>query len=109
MSIQDIIFSVGSVIFILALIPSIRSAAKPALASSLMTGSILAVFAITYLTFSHPLYFAAATTAGTALCWYILAWQKWHSKADINFVTIDYEDENTRSKFYSEIQHESSV
>lgn len=72
---QDIVLSVGGYIFILALLPSILGDDKPALSSSLMTGSILGVFAAVYA--SLGLTSSAISTALLALAWLFLAWQKW--------------------------------
>ncbi len=74
MSWQDIVFSIGQWIFIIALIPLIFSKDKPALSSSLMTGTVLAVFAFTYSTLS--LWTASASTVLSAGAWFILATQK---------------------------------
>jgi len=72
--IQDFILTVGSLVFVAALIPSILHKDKPALATSLMTGGVLVVFAGVYISLS--LWFSAVTTFMTALCWFILAGQK---------------------------------
>lgn len=74
MNIHDLIFATGSVVFIIALIPSILGVHKPAASSSLITGIVLTVFGFTYLTIDYA--FAAATTFITALCWYILLVQR---------------------------------
>ena len=71
---QDIVLSVGSWIFTIALIPSVLSKDKPALSSSLMTATVLTVYVAVYLTLS--LWMAAASTALVAAMWYILAVQK---------------------------------
>lgn len=49
---QDWVFAIGSLIFAAALIPSVRGQDKPALSTSLTTGSVLIIFALTYLTLS---------------------------------------------------------
>lgn len=69
----DFIFTAGSLVFIAALLPSVFGPNKPALASSLLTGTVLLVFAVTYLTISLP--FSAATTAITSSLWFVLAIQ----------------------------------
>ena len=74
MSWQDIVFSIGQWIFIVALIPLLFSTDKPALSSSLMTGTVLAVFAFTYSTLS--LWTASVSTVLSAGAWFILAIQK---------------------------------
>jgi hypothetical protein len=70
---QDFVLSAGALLFIVALVPTILSKHKPALSSCIMTGSILSVFALVYVTLH--LWYAAATTAGTAVTWAILAAQ----------------------------------
>ena len=47
---QDIVLSVGAWIFFIALIPSIKSRDKPAIMTSLPTGIVLVIFALTYAT-----------------------------------------------------------
>ena len=74
---QDIILSVGSWIFAVALIPSVVSKDKPALSSSLMTGSVLGVYAVTYVSLS--LWVAAASTVLVAGMWFTLAVQKYRA------------------------------
>lgn len=67
MSWQDIVFGVGSILFILALIPTIRSGEKPAPTTSAATATILFFFGIAYM--SLDLWFAAATSYLTSLTW----------------------------------------
>ena len=71
---QDIVIAVGSLIFAIALLPSVLSKHKPALWTSAMTGTVLVVFTITYATLS--LLYATITTSFAALLWIILAIQK---------------------------------
>jgi hypothetical protein len=71
---QDIVLAVGSLIFAAALLPSILCEHKPALWTSIMTGSVLIVFAVTYATLS--LWYAMVTTSLTAVMWAVLAVQK---------------------------------
>lgn len=75
---QDIILTIGSLVFLVALIPSITSKDKPALMTSLMTGLVLFVFAMTYITLD--LWFSAVTTALTGMLWLVLAVQKARAK-----------------------------
>ena len=72
---QDYIFTFGSLTFIIALIPSVISNNKPAITTSLLSGSVLVVFAVTYLTLQ--LFFTAGLTLVIALTWLFLAWQKY--------------------------------
>lgn len=71
--IQDFVLTAGSLIFIGALIPSIVGKEKPALATSVLTGCVLLVFAGVYV--SLHLWFSSATTFITSICWFTLAVQ----------------------------------
>lgn len=71
---QDIVLTAGSLIFMLALVPSVTGVDKPAVATSTMTAAVLYVFAAVDLTLG--LVFTAVTTAGTALLWSTLLVQK---------------------------------
>ena len=71
---QDWILTTGSILFIIALAPSVFSKDKPALTTSLLTGTVLAVFAFVYGTLH--LWLAATTTSITSFTWFILAYQK---------------------------------
>jgi len=75
---QDLVFSIGSWIFIIALIPTIRGKQKPEFSTSLVTAIILFIFAITYLTLG--LLISAISTVGTSTGWFILAYQKYRQK-----------------------------
>lgn len=72
---QDLVFTVGQIIFVFALIPTIRGKSKPALSSSIITGSILLIFALTYL--SLGLWFSTIASIATSASWWILAFQKY--------------------------------
>lgn len=74
---QDIVLTAGSVIFILALLPSVFSADKPATSTSAMTAFVLYIFAAVDVTLD--LKFTAATTAVTASLWVALLLQKLRS------------------------------
>ena len=71
---QDLILSAAQIIFVVGLIPSIRSSDKPAIATSLLSAFGLALIAIVDL--SLGLWFAATVVAITAVQWIILAIQK---------------------------------
>ncbi len=72
---QDWIFSTGSIIFSIALVPSVLGKDKPALSTSLMTGTILAIYIVAYISLS--LWFSAATSVLIAGTWFLLAYQKY--------------------------------
>jgi hypothetical protein len=71
---QDYVFLTGQWIFIIALLPSIFSVHKPELLTSVMTGLVLLVYAVTF--YSMGLVYGAISTAITAVCWLILAYQR---------------------------------
>ena len=71
---QDFVLAAGSLIFSLALIPSLRSSHKPAASTSLITAAVLLIFAVTYMTLS--LWFSAVAITINGLCWLTLAVQK---------------------------------
>lgn len=71
---QDIVLSVGSWIFVIALLPSIFGKDKPPLVTSLMTGTILVIYAFTYSTLH--LWLSVASTGAVGLAWFTLAVQK---------------------------------
>jgi len=72
---QDWVFSVGQIIFLVALIPTIRGKDKPAITTSVITSIILAIFAFTY--FSLKLRFATLTSIAMTTAWATLAVQKY--------------------------------
>jgi hypothetical protein len=72
---QDIVFTIGNIVFIVALVPSIMGKAKPALSTSLMTGTFMAIFALTYITLG--LWFSSIATFCGAAAWLVLAAQKY--------------------------------
>lgn len=80
MSWQDWIIGIGQVLFLLALVPSLKSSAKPALGTSTLTASILIFFALTYA--SLGLWFGTVMSTLLSLGWWILALQRY--KADRN-------------------------
>lgn len=71
---QDYVLTAGSLAFIAALLPAVFSDAKPPKTTSLMTATVLYVFALTDV--SLHLYLTAAVTAVTAATWTVLAAQK---------------------------------
>lgn len=72
---QDLVISIGQLIFVISLLPPILSKDKPALLTSLITSVVLYLFALVYITLS--LYFAAIAVAMTAIGWSVLTYQKY--------------------------------
>lgn len=75
MSWQDIVFTFGQFIFVIALIPTIKGKDKPAFISSLITTIILIVFGTTYI--SLKLWGSAFMSFTTGTAWGILTVQKY--------------------------------
>lgn len=71
---QDIVISIAQLCFVIAMIPSIRSNDKPALATSVMNVCLVTVIVICL--FSLQLWFSAVSAVAVALAWGILAIQK---------------------------------
>ena len=71
---QDLILSSGTVVLILALLPSALSKDKPAVPTSIVTGTVMSIFAFVYA--SLTLWFTAGAVALISLLWFILAFQK---------------------------------
>lgn len=72
---QDLILTLGSLVFIIALFPSVFSKHKPALSTSISTGLVLFVFAGVYI--SLRLWFTALVTTLTGILWLVLAVQRY--------------------------------
>lgn len=75
---QDWVFSVGGFLILASLIPTLRGDQKPALTTSIMTGALIAVFAVTMATLG--LWLSAAANAGNAIAWGILAVQRYRTE-----------------------------
>jgi hypothetical protein len=73
--IQDIILTVGSLFFSVALIPSLVGKHKPAVSTSILTSIVLVVFAAVYISLS--LWFSAVAISINAICWLTLAVQRY--------------------------------
>jgi hypothetical protein len=71
---QDWVFTVGNIIFAVALLPSVFGKNKPEVTTSLMTGVVLLIYSFTQFTLS--LWFSSFTTLITACIWLLLAFQK---------------------------------
>ena len=71
---QNILFTTGAIVFAISLFPSILSKDKPALATSLLSGIMLMLFAIAYATLRF--WTSALSNAVLSFLWLILAFQK---------------------------------
>lgn len=78
MSWQDLVITVGNIIFALALVPSVRSHDKPHLLTSIPTTIALFAFVIAFA--SLNLVFSAILCSVTTSLWATLAVQKFRSK-----------------------------
>ena len=83
---QDAVIGIGNWIFVLALIPSIISNKKPAIATSLITAVVVTVIA--YCFFTLELYHSMISSVAVGVCWWVLFLQvmlKKKGKLSINF------------------------
>ncbi len=71
---QDIVIGAGQWILGIALLPTIRANDKPALSTSILTGSILLIFSATFFTLS--MWNSALSAVVVSILWFILAIQK---------------------------------
>ena len=76
---QDVVLTIGQLILIVALFPSILSKDKPALQTSMITAAVALSIAVVYVTLSIP--FAAISAALNGAFWCVLAVQKWRTKS----------------------------
>lgn len=70
---QDKVFSVGEIVFLTSLLPSLFSEQKPAALTSIVTALMLCVFLTVHA--SYKLWVAFALTTVTAGLWFVLAGQ----------------------------------
>ncbi len=78
MSWQDIILTIGNLLLAASLIPSVTGSDKPALSTSLLTGSILLTFAVVYTTLS--LWASVFAISLNIALWLVLAVQKYRQQ-----------------------------
>lgn len=71
---QDWVLSASLLILLIALIPTVTGKDKPALATSIITGSLLMIVAFVYVTLS--LWFSAIVVTLTGVLWLTLFVQK---------------------------------
>ncbi len=74
MSWQDVVLALGGFVLATALVPALRSAEKPPLRTSFVTGSVLAAFTVTLGTLG--LWLATVPTAIQAVGWLYLGVQR---------------------------------
>jgi hypothetical protein len=73
---QDLALTSASLIFIVALVPTVVSGdQKPALSTSVINAGVSAGIAIVYVTLH--LWFASATTAVNGILWLVIGVQSW--------------------------------
>ena len=79
MSWQDLVLTVGQVIFVIALLPTVVGRDKPALQTSVLTSAVSFSFMAVYISLSVP--FASLTAALNGTMWLVLALQEWRRKS----------------------------
>jgi uncharacterized integral membrane protein len=79
---QDIVMTIGSIGFVVSLLPSVFSKDKPALTTSIMTAIILCSLIICYV--SLGLYLSSVLNLITAILWIVLAIQKYKLRGGKN-------------------------
>ena len=76
---QDWVFFLGGLIVLVSLLPTIRGTQKPALATSLTTFVLVAIFAVTMA--SMNMWLSALINAAISLAWGVLALQRYRNDA----------------------------
>jgi hypothetical protein len=76
---QEVVLTIGQVIFLIALVPSILSKDKPALQTSILTSTVAFSIAVVYVTLD--IRFAAFSAALNGTLWLVLAVQKWRTRS----------------------------
>ncbi|MEX2027914.1 MAG: hypothetical protein WD988_00250 [Candidatus Curtissbacteria bacterium] len=75
---QDWVLSIGAFVLFISLFPTILGKDKPALSTSVMTATIIAIFS--YVMFSLSLFIAAFANTLISASWALLAYQKYRQK-----------------------------
>ena len=85
--INDLVFTIGSLVFLLALVPSIATDNKPNTKTSITTSIVLYAFTLNYI--SLNLYLSAVVGFMTATAWLVLYLQVKRKKkiSESNFST----------------------
>ena len=78
---QDIVLSVGSWIFIVALLPSLFGKDKPPISTSLLTGVVLLIYTFVYSTLH--LWLSMASTGVLGVAWLVLGAQKYLAESHL--------------------------
>ena len=76
--IQDVVFTIGTSIFTVSLVPTLRDAQKPPLLTSMPTTIVLATFAISFA--SLHLWFSAGAAAVECCFWGAVAYQRYSQR-----------------------------
>ena len=84
--INDLTFTIGSIVFLVALIPSLTSEYKPNKTTSISTAAVLYAFTLNYI--SLGLYMSSVVGFATACCWLALYIQvKRRERSESSFST----------------------
>lgn len=76
---QDIVITVGTLVFVIALVPALISKDKPPVSTSLVSGITILIYAFTFSTLG--LWFSFVINIISGSLWLILAWQKAEMKS----------------------------
>lgn len=67
---QDLVFTFGTIVFTIALVPALRQKKYPPRSTCFLTGSMLILYIITEITLN--LWLSALTTAISAIVWFYM-------------------------------------
>lgn len=71
---QDIVITVGTLVFVIALVPALISKDKPPVSTSFVSGITILIYAFTFSTLG--LWFSFVINIISGSLWLTLAWQK---------------------------------
>lgn len=77
MNLHDLVFAVGSAVLLAALVPAVARRTVLPLATCALTGGVLAVFAVNYLTLGY--WYALGVESANAACWLYLSALAWRA------------------------------
>lgn len=76
---QDVVVTVGQVVFVFALLPMVRAHHKPPISTSVVHGLVLASFGVAFA--SLALWFSAVTVFMVSGLWFYIGWQQYRRPA----------------------------
>lgn len=88
---QELVFGLGTWVFIAALIPTIRGEQKPEISTSMTNAITITAFVIAWA--SQDFWFSVLPATILSGAWFLLAQQRWRANMEMNYwLERDYAD-----------------